>query len=154
MQNNVCSDRFWYGCLSNNKKDNFIYKIHEILWCDEIINSLISIFNLFISTVQEMFRWKLQRLKIPYLPYFLSDLHQIITVLFKIFYSFYWIYLNLDWSLFPFKYPYCRSYPDQISVNAVFTCTQVCIIPWLDSSVHVPKYIVSCWLLQSFALNL
>ena len=29
--------------------------------------------------------------------YFLSDLHQIFTVLFEMFYSFYWINLNLDW---------------------------------------------------------
>ena len=29
-------------------------------------------------------------------PYFLSDLHQIFTVLFQMFYSFYWINLNLD----------------------------------------------------------
>ena len=29
---------------------------------------------------------------------FLSDLHQIFTVLFEIFYSFYWINLNLDWT--------------------------------------------------------
>ena len=28
----------------------------------------------------EMLRWKLRTLKIPYLPYFLSDLHQIFTV--------------------------------------------------------------------------
>ena len=37
-----------------------------------------------------------QNSKFLYLPYFLSDLHQIFTVLFEIFYSFYWINLNLD----------------------------------------------------------
>ena len=63
------------------------------MWGDEIINSLICIF---ISTVQEMFRWKLRKLKVSYLSYFLSDLHQIVPVLFYFFFSFYWINLNLD----------------------------------------------------------
>ena len=61
---------------------------------NDIINSLICIF---ISTVQEMFCWKLQKLQILCLPDFLSNLHQIFTVLFEIVYSFYWINLNLDW---------------------------------------------------------
>ena len=51
---------------------------------------------IFISTVQEMFHWKLWKFKISYLPHFLSDLHQIFTVLFEKFYSFYWINLNLN----------------------------------------------------------
>ena len=45
----------------------------------------------------EMFRWKFKN---SYLPYLLSDLHHIFTVLFEMFYSFYWINLNLDW-IFP-----------------------------------------------------
>ena len=43
-----------------------------------------------------MFRWKLRKFKMSYLPYVLSDLHNSFPVLFKIFYSFYWLYLNLD----------------------------------------------------------
>ena len=54
------------------------------LWGDDIINSLICIS---ISTVQEMFRWKWQTFKISQLPHFVSDLHQIFTVLFKMLYS-------------------------------------------------------------------
>ena len=64
-----------------------------ILWGDDIINSLIC---KFISTVQEMFRWKLQKFKISYLPYVLSNFHQNFTALFNFFYSFYWLNLNLD----------------------------------------------------------
>ena len=76
-----------------------MYKIHGKLWGDGIINSLICIF---ISTVQEMFRWKLRKFKISYLPYFLSDLHQIFTVLFEMCYTFYCLNLNLDW-ISPFR---------------------------------------------------
>ena len=56
-----------------------VSKIHGQIWGDDI-NSLICIF---ISTVQEMFRWKLRKLKIASLPYFLADLHQIIFVPFE-----------------------------------------------------------------------
>ena len=55
-----------------------------------------SLICIFILTVQEMFRWKLQQFKISYLPYFSSDFNQIFTVLFEMFYSFYWINLILD----------------------------------------------------------
>ena len=57
-----------------------VYTKYGNLWGDEIINSLICIF---MSTVQEMLRWKLQKFKISYLPYSLSDLHQIFTVPFE-----------------------------------------------------------------------
>ena len=52
-----------------------------------------------ISTVQEMFRWKLRKFKISYHPYFqLSDLLQMFAVLFEICYSFNWInFKNLNW---------------------------------------------------------
>ena len=99
MQNSVCSDIFWYGDMllhvwAKKRKFSKCYIQNTWnLWGDEIINSLICIF---ISTVQEMFRWKLRKFKISYLPNFLSDLHKFFTVLFKMFYSFNWINLNLD----------------------------------------------------------
>ena len=57
----------------------FIAEIHGKLWGDDIINSLICTF---ISTVQELFWWKLCKFKISHLAYFLSDLLKIFTVLF------------------------------------------------------------------------
>ena len=58
------------------------FKFNGKLWGDDIINSLICIF---ISTVQETFCWILRKFKISYLPYFVSDLHQIFTDLFEMF---------------------------------------------------------------------
>ena len=65
MQNNVCSDIFWYEdmLLHAWAKQMICFSIHKIhgkLWGDDIINSLICIF---ISTVQEMFHWKLKNYK-------------------------------------------------------------------------------------------
>ena len=83
-------------CLSQKSKNfnNFIYtKYMENCEAMTSINSLICIF---ILTVQEMFRWKSRKFKISYLHYVLSDLHQIFTVPFEFFYSFYWINLHLD----------------------------------------------------------
>ena len=54
----------------------FIYDIHEKLWGDDIINSLIWIF---ISTGQEMFSEKNRNFKMSELPYFLSDFHNFCT---------------------------------------------------------------------------
>ena len=82
MQNNVCSDI--YIMIRVNALTCFSKKwklIHGKLWGNDIVNSFICIF---ISTVQEKF------------PYFLSNLHQIFTALFEMFYSFYWINLNPD----------------------------------------------------------
>ena len=45
--------------------------------------------HIFILIAQELFRSKLQKFKISYLPNFLSGLHQIFTVLFEMFYFFY-----------------------------------------------------------------
>ena len=74
------------------EEDNFqkfIYKIHGKLRGDEIINSLICIF---ISTVQVMFHLKLRFFFFffsSFFSHFKSELHQIFTVLFEMFYSFY-----------------------------------------------------------------
>ena len=64
---------------------------------NDSINSLIFIF---ISTVQEMFHWKLQQFKFHnYLLYVWSDLqvHHNFTVLFENVYSFHWINFKLGW---------------------------------------------------------
>ena len=63
--------------------------------CEAMTSSTHS-FPYSLLTVQEVFRWKLRKLKILYLPYFLSDLHQLFTVLFENFYSLYGLHLNLD----------------------------------------------------------
>ena len=75
------------------KFQNYIYKIHGKLWGDDIFNLLICIIHIDCS---KMFSWKLWKFKD--LPYFLSNLHQIFTILFEMFYSFYWINLNPDQS--------------------------------------------------------
>ena len=55
-----------------------------------------------ISTVQDRFWWKLRKFIIPYLPYILSDLYKIFTVLFEIICSLYWLNFNLD-RIFPLR---------------------------------------------------
>ena len=78
MRNNVCSEIFFdirrcfYMFKQQNKTknqnvNNFMYKIHGKLWGDDQLICIL------ISTVQEMFHWKLW-----------------------IFSSFFWINLNLD----------------------------------------------------------
>ena len=72
MQNNICFDIFWYGdMILFMFERNFlhsIYKIYVQKWGGDIINAFIWIF---VSTVQEMFHWKLRRnFIISYLPYF------------------------------------------------------------------------------------
>ena len=78
----------------NEKCQNFIYKINGQLWSDDIINSLICIF---ISTLQENVSLEITKIRNFISSLFSkSNLHQIFTVLFEMFYSFYWINLNLE----------------------------------------------------------
>ena len=68
---------FFPSYLSHTKKKGkiskfYIQNIWENTWGDDIINSLICIF---ISTVQEIFRWKIQKFIISYLPFFLLPIY-------------------------------------------------------------------------------
>ena len=68
------------------KNHNFIYKY--VKNCETMRLSTHSIVCIFISTVQKMFDFKNIKIKNS-ISHFLSDLHQIFTVLFEKFYSFY-----------------------------------------------------------------
>ena len=73
---------------------HFVYKIHRKLWGDDIINSLICIF---ISTVREVFRWKLRKIQSfissLFFPRFTSNFHCCIRNVLLFLYR---INLNLD----------------------------------------------------------
>ena len=73
---------WWYHVMGSGEQPDWLIvnKINGKMW-DDIINSLICI----ISTVQEMFRWKLQKFRMSYLPYPLSDWHQFFPLLFEVF---------------------------------------------------------------------
>ena len=67
MQNNVCSDTFWYGDMLWAKWLKFSKSYIQIIWKkwgDDIINSLICIF---ISTFPKKNCWKLKILYLPYI---------------------------------------------------------------------------------------
>ena len=81
-----------FTCLSKKKNENFhnfVYKIHGKLWGDDIINSLICIICIFISTVQEMFHWKLWKFKISYSLFFIQFTSNFHCSVQFFFYSFY-----------------------------------------------------------------
>ena len=90
--------KFWIFVIFNETfLEQWMWTCKWVSWrCHRL-----TIFYLFCSQkwqkemFQEMFHWKLWKFKISY--YFLSDLHQIFTVLFEMFYSLYWINLNMDW---------------------------------------------------------
>ena len=72
MNNNVCSEIFWYGdMLLQMKFSKILYTKYK----EESEAMTSSTHSLFISTDQEMFRWKLQKFKISYLPYFLNQIY-------------------------------------------------------------------------------
>ena len=73
---------WWYHVMGSGEPPDWLIvnKINGKMW-DDVINSLICI----ISTVQEMFRWKLQKFRMSYLPYLLSDWHQFFPLLFEVF---------------------------------------------------------------------
>ena len=67
----------FYPYLEKNEKfQNFMYKMYDKLWGDDITNSLIWIF---IRTGQEMFSEKIWNFNMSQLPYFLSDFHNFCT---------------------------------------------------------------------------
>ena len=82
-----------FRCLSNppskkkKKKNlyNFIYKMYGQKWREAMTSSTHSFAYSYHSTVQEMFPWKLRNFITWYLPYFLSDLKLIFTILFDFF---------------------------------------------------------------------
>ena len=82
--------------FSKLKYGIFVITVNKILMAncegDDIINSLICIF---ISTVQEKFCWNLRKLKMSYLRYFYIRFTSNCHCYVWIFYSFYWINLNL-----------------------------------------------------------
>ena len=84
MQNNVCPDKFDMGiCMllhvwAKKKKSKMLYINYGQKWGDDIIKSLICMYQLFKKCFVENYE---------YLPYFLSDFNQIFTILFENFYS-------------------------------------------------------------------
>ena len=77
-------------------REDFHHFCEQIIWtiyC-EAMTSTHSFAYSYIDC--SMFRWKLRKFQISYLPYFLSDLLKIFTVLFEILCSFYWLNSNLD----------------------------------------------------------
>ena len=102
MQNNVCADIFWYGemllhVLPQKKREyvqNFICtKYMEN--CEAMTSSTHS-FAFSYRLFKKFFIANYENSKFHIFLILLSHLHQIFTFLFKMFYSFYWINLNLD----------------------------------------------------------
>ena len=82
----ICGHAFTSLSLKNEKFQNLNTK-YRYMEKSEAMTSSTHSFAYSYQLFQEMFCWKLQNFKISYLPYFVSNLHQIFTVLFEFYFT-------------------------------------------------------------------
>ena len=85
---------YFYMFEQNNEKVSKILYTKYMENCEAMTSTQSFAYSYWLF--KKCFLENYEKFKISYLPYILSDLHQIFIVLFEISYSFYWINLNLD----------------------------------------------------------